>query len=711
MHPMAGVPDAYALLDALFAHAPVGLGFWDRELRYARINAALAALNGVAPDDHLGRTPTEVLGPLGADVERLLRRVGEQRIALVDVAVGGETPAAPGIRREWLASYYPVIAEDGELLGVAGVVIEITAERRATERARAAVTERRTTAALLDAIFAAAPIGIAYLDAELRYRRVNDALGRTNGVPAADHLGRTPAQVLGRGVGEEIEALLRGVVETGEPVVEREIARPHPSGQGTQYRSSSYYPVYGIGGQVVGVGGVVRDVTAQHEAEAERARLLEEAVAARAEAERASRRTEILARAGERLAAVTVDFERTLQEVARVAVPAIADWCTFVVLEPEGGMRVAAVAATDEKSEALARELSGLYPPRRDSPAGVGLALRSGQSQLVEQISEELVEAIAYDAEHLRILRSLGLRSGLTVPLVVRDRTIGALTLVYAESGRRYGPDDVTLAESLAARAALAVENARLLAERSHIAQTLQRSLLPPALPDVPGLDLAARYRAAGDQNEVGGDFYDAFATSEGTWTLLIGDVAGKGAEAAALTSLTRHTLRAAGLRNATPGESLRLLNDALWNQSTAGARFCTVLTVSLRSDGAGGMRATLATGGHLPPAIVRADGAIDRPDVRGSLVGGLRNPRFDECTTTLAPGDVLVLFTDGVTELRAPGTSRVGSGAPEPEATLAALRGAPADAIVAGVERRMVELQHGLPRDDIALLAVRARA
>ena len=689
---MAGPADAYALLDALFANAPVGLGFWDTDLRYQRINGALAAINGVAPADHVGRTPGEVLGDIGEEVERLLRRVLERDTPLADVGIAGETPAAPGIVREWLANYYPVRDRDGRTLGVAGVVIEITAERRATERARKAVTERRTAAALLDAIFAAAPVGLGYLDRDLRYRRVNEALARINGVPAADHLGRTPSEVLGAR-GAAMEDLLRGVVEDGTPIVEHELAGERPEG-GIQYRSVSYYPVYGIGGEVLGVGGVVRDVTAQHEAEAERARLLA--------------RTEFLARAGERLAAVTTDYERTLQEVANVAVPVIADWCTFVVQDPEGGLRVAAVAAANAEQAALASELPGLYPPRRDSPAGIARAMRTGRSELFTEIPPELIETIAYDERHLEILRALGLRSGLTVPLLAAGKTIGALALVYSTSGRRYDEHDVALAEALASRAALSVQNARLLAERSHIAQTLQRSLLPPALPEIPGLELAARYRAAGEQNEVGGDFYDAFAAGDGAWTLVIGDVSGKGAEAAALTSLTRHTLRAAALRSASPLESLRLLNDALWDQATPVARFCTVLLARVQADGAGGTHLRLATGGHLPPAVLRANGEVERPSVRGSIVGGLRHPIFDECTTRLQPGDALVLFTDGVAELRPQGSERVVSGEADLEAVLRDLAGAPADALVAAVEQRAVDLQQGVPRDDIALLAVR---
>jgi serine phosphatase RsbU (regulator of sigma subunit) len=296
-------------------------------------------------------------------------------------------------------------------------------------------------------------------------------------------------------------------------------------------------------------------------------------------------------------------------------------------------------------------------------------------------------------------------RSAITVPLNAGRRTIGALTLVTAESRRRYGADDLRLAEILAARAALAVENARLYEERSHIARTLQRSLLPPALPDVPGLELAARYRAAGDENEVGGDFYDVFRGRGDFWTLLIGDVAGKGPEAAAVTALTRHTLRALTLRGAGARECLELLNDALLNEESVAGRFCTVLYIRACAEAEGGMTLTLATGGHLPPRVLRADGTLGRLDLRGSIVGGLRTPVLDEVDAHLAPGDTLVMFTDGATELRG---RDPGDGERLLDELLAEHAGAAPAELAEAIERRVVELQDGDPRDDIAVLIAR---
>lgn len=708
---------ADALLEALFAHAPVGLAIWDHDLRYRRINPALAAINGIAPDDHLGRRPSEILGDLGLEAERTMREVLEDGVPRVDVDIAGATPALPGEHRQWRVSWYALGGVEGSTPeGVAAVVVEVTGEREAR-------LEHQAASALLDAVFGAAPVGIAFWDADLRYRRVNPALAEINGVPAEEHLGHRPTEVLD-GLGPQVEELLHEVACTGEPVVDRELATELPGGR-RQFRHTTLYPVHDAQGALAGFAGVVRDITAQHEAEEERNHLLRDALVARAaaeaaqvraesarvEADAARRRTDFLARAGERLAVLTRDYERTLQEVAWVAVPDMADFCTFTLLGPRGIPRTVAAAAADPEKDRLAMQLAERYASRLDAPAGSGAALRTGEVQLVNEITDEVLTGATDDPESLRLLRELGLKSALVVPMKVRNKTIGALSLVYAESGRVYEPDDVGLARSLAVRAALAVENARLYTERSHIAQTLQRSLLPPALPDVPGLELAARYRAAGDQNEVGGDFYDAFRGSgDGAWTVLIGDVSGKGAEAAALTSLTRHTLRAASLRTGDPIESLELLNEALWAQGDTGGRFCTVLYAQVRPD-AHGAEVRLATGGHLPPMVLRAGGRVERLQLRGAIVGGLRDPSFGERRVRLDHGDLLLLFTDGVVELRKRDANGNDIGEQALEDVLHSQRSAPAEDVVAAVEERAVALQNGEPRDDIALLAIRPRS
>jgi serine phosphatase RsbU (regulator of sigma subunit) len=297
----------------------------------------------------------------------------------------------------------------------------------------------------------------------------------------------------------------------------------------------------------------------------------------------------------------------------------------------------------------------------------------------------------------------LGTPRSVIVPLRARGRAHGVLAAGFDDLG--VGADDEALAlfDDLARRAALALDNARLYKERDQVARTLQRSLLPGTLPDVPGVELAGRYVAAGEGNEVGGDFYDCFATGGGDWALVIGDVCGKGAEAASLTALARYTLRAAAQHTRRPQAVLLELNDALL-RAQLGYRFCTVLYASItpRDDR---VSVCLATGGHPLPMVLRAGGTVETVGAPGSLVGILDAPDITEESIDLEPGDALVLVTDGVTEAtaadRATGPGRLA-------ALLARCAGAGAEAIAEAVEKDALEAQGGEARDDVAVLVAR---
>jgi phosphoserine phosphatase RsbU/P len=235
------------------------------------------------------------------------------------------------------------------------------------------------------------------------------------------------------------------------------------------------------------------------------------------------------------------------------------------------------------------------------------------------------------------------------------------------------------------------------------VARTLQRSLLPAELPQIPGVELAARYVAAGAGNEVGGDFYDCFATGGGDWAVVIGDVCGKGAEAAAVTALARYTLRASVLHSRQPRAVLGELNEALLRQRLD-YRFCTVLYVAL-TPRSRTVSATVATGGHPLPLVLRAGGTVETAGTPGTLLGIVDDPQVGEETTELEPGDALVLFTDGAVEAtpdhRASGPDRLAD-------LLATCAGAGAAGIAEAVERDTLEALGGLARDDVAVVVVR---
>ena len=713
-HALSGA-DAVAVLSALFEGSSMGLGVWDRDLRYRLVNPALARMNGLAPEDHVGRTVQDVLGDLGGRLATIFGRIMETGEPHVDAEVLGETPKSPGVSRRWRASYYPVRGPDGEVLGIAGTVVETTSVVRARDAEQRASSIARAAGALLDAVFAAAPVGLAVWSPDLRFRRVNEALAAMNGIAAEAHVGRRIDDVLGE-YAPRIRQTVEQVLATAEVVVDPGTAVDTDAG--TVYFESSYFPIAGDDGEVTAVGAVVRDVTDRHRAEQDRARLLKEAVAARAQAEAARvraeaaqraaeeerRRTAFLARAGARMAA-SMDFETTLSEVVATSVPTIADWSTITLVEPDGRLRTLAVAHVDSARRRAAWELAERYPPRRDSVAGPGRVIRTGEPELFPDIREGMVDLLARDEEHRGMLRELGLRSSLVVPLRTAGGILGALSFGYAESGRHYTEDDVPLARALAARASLHIQNSRLYTELSHIAGTLQRSLLPRRLPEVPGVEVRTRYLAVGEYNEVGGDFFDLFPTEPGVWTALIGDVSGKGAEAAAITALARHTLRAAAMRNRDPSENLRLLNDTMLADS-ATSRFCTVSYARL-CPGSEGVNVSLANGGHMPPLVLRTDGRVEHIELTGSLIGALPDPTFGTAQLRLGHGDLMLLYTDGVTDLRTRGPM---SGERQLADTLESVGHLDTDTILGAVTEMAIQAQGGRQRDDIAMLALRAR-
>jgi serine phosphatase RsbU (regulator of sigma subunit) len=292
----------------------------------------------------------------------------------------------------------------------------------------------------------------------------------------------------------------------------------------------------------------------------------------------------------------------------------------------------------------------------------------------------------------------------MVIPMIARGRSLGAMTFATSESERRFDEDDLELGRQIAARAALAVDNARLYDERSSIARRLQESLLPPSLPQIDGLELAARFRAAGEGNEVGGDFYDVFELGPGSWCAVIGDVSGKGADAAAVTGQARYTLRAAALHETNPSRLLSELNEALLRQGT-GDHFCTVVAVRIDLEDGLPARMVACSGGHPLPMLVRADGSASAVGRPGTLLGVVADPDLVDVELELHADDALVLYTDGVTEARAP--ERV-YGVAELAELLEAVEQRDAAGLARAVESAALSARDREPRDDIAILVLR---
>jgi serine phosphatase RsbU (regulator of sigma subunit) len=370
-------------------------------------------------------------------------------------------------------------------------------------------------------------------------------------------------------------------------------------------------------------------------------------------------------------------------------------------------VRRVAVAHQDPALTRRAWELSERYPPDLDEPGGLATVLRTGAPNLVQEIDDDMLRALARDDEHLEALREMGIAAALSAPLTVRGRVIGALTLMFAAARRRPGEAELDLATQVAARAATAIDNARLHRDRSHIARTLQRSLLPPRLPRIDGFEIAARYRAAGEGNEVGGDFYDVFQRTDSSWIVALGDVCGKGAEAAALTALARYTLRAAAISDGAPRVLMTALNEAILRDrggESPGDRFMTAVTGCLDLDPVDPVL-TIGSAGHPPPVLVRADGTGEALAISGRALGLLPGVEVGSRKVALEPGDALLLYTDGVLDAGAP---RHPLAVEELVAVTCGAAGGPAAEMARAVERAALDRAAGAPRDDIAIVVLR---
>jgi PAS domain S-box-containing protein len=463
--------------------------------------------------------------------------------------------------------------------------------------------------------------------------------------------------------------------------------------------------IYGTGlvvgdeaGQPVEMIGVGTDITGRMQAAAAEQ-------AARAEAEEARDRLAFLANASEVLGA-SLDYKDTLTQLAHLVVGRLADWCTVAVLEDgDVAPTTLVVAHRDPAKIARAEEMRRRYPPDDSSARRMQAVLESGEPMIVEEVTDEMLVESAQDDDHLAMLREFFLRSVMMIPLIARGRTLGVISLVASESTRMYTDDDVALTMDLARRAAVAIDNARLYEERSQVAEALQASLLPPRRPEIPGLELAVRYRPVGRGADIGGDFYDVFETATGDWSLVIGDVCGKGTAAAAITGLARDTIRGLSLREGSPARVLAVLNEALRRrEDVEEGRFLTVALSQVARD-ADGVRMVLACAGHPLPLVIRTDGRVEEIGRHGLILGLFPEVDLVDVTVGLEPGETVVFFTDGVIEEHGDGGM---FGEDRLRLLLSTLAGEDPDTVAQRVLDAVDAWQPGPPSDDMAVVALR---
>ncbi len=790
--------DASALFDVVGEGAPVGLALVDTELRFVRINEALAAINGRPREQHLGRRLDEMLPELASVLVPIYEHVLETGQPVLERELTAEQPGTGRVRHV-LASWFPVRAA-GEIAGVGAVVIDVTDLKDAEMR--------------LEGVLRQLPVGVVIADADgtvvLENRRLAEmgipvakpGTPLDEARPSAWHPDGTPY----RSEDWPLSRSLQGEVVSGD-----EIEFRHPDGR-HRFIECNSAPIRDGAGTIVAAVVTVQDVTARRQA---------------------TQRQDLLVRAGEVLD-TALGVEERLDRFARLLVPELADFVKIELLEGSSGRRPVAIAHQDPEREALMRAWRERGTLAESERVGMATTIATGEAKLTPDIAQEAVVRSARETTGeagAELMRAIGPRSQIVVPLRARGRVLGALSLTMAESGRHYDEEDLDLARDLGLRAGLAVDNARLyeeaqasavaeqrraaqldalaaaslaihrtrslqrrvhvIADRArellgtreaaaimrpgqadelnarsgeaeagdvglsapliardgaelgrmevtgklegpftaadellledlariaslaienarleqrerHIARTLQDSLLPRTLPDIAGLEVAARYIAGGEGTVVGGDLYDLFAV-EDEWAFVVGDVCGKGAEAAALTSMVRYTVRAECVHHSSPGEVLRLLNDAIIRQ-VPDARFCTVLHG--RATVADGLtRVVLANGGHPPALVLRASGEVEPVRGSGPLLGVVPEVVHPDVVVDLGPGDAMVAFTDGVTEGRGP------DGMFGDERLVELLRssaGQDAAAVVDRIVEAAVEFQSGRSQDDLAVLALR---
>ncbi|MEU6854014.1 SpoIIE family protein phosphatase [Actinacidiphila alni] len=538
-------------------------------------------------------------------------------------------------------------------------------------------------------------VGIAALDTELRFVWVNPALARTNGLPAADHVGLTIAQSV---PGVDVDhGMLRAVLADGRPRVLRSSGQTRAdSPHSKRYWQGGCHRLETADGRVAGIGLVILEVSEDRESQRE--------------LERARERLLLLDAANVRIGS-TLEMDRTCQELADLLVEVISDVATVAVLDdgtsgghrppPSGTVRLrrAAIAARPALRDraddfgvqgeyveygpgsAIPDCLESGRPVRRDVPHGAGLGLSAPHAE----------RAAAY--------RAAGLNSVLVVPLTARGDRLGTVTLVRAEDSPGFGSEDIAVTRTLADRAAISLDNARRYSREHGIAVELQRALLAAPGTPHPGLDVATRYLPAGATDLVGGDWYDALALPGGVTLLAMGDVMGHGVDAAVEMSHYRSMLRAVAGEGDAPDRILRRMDALL---AAAGAQRPATCLLGLADPARGGC--WFASAGHLPPAVVTAAGRIGLlPVPPGPPLGADLRGEYETVYVPWRAGETLLLYTDGLVERRTEDIDR----------SLARLAGltlphaaGPLDALLARIVHRLAP---AAAEDDVALLAARA--
>ncbi|MFJ8545297.1 SpoIIE family protein phosphatase [Streptomyces sp. NPDC093586] len=588
-----------------------------------------------------GYSSAEALGQYAADL--LIDPLHRPRVLdLFGRVLGGE-PWAGG---------FPILCKDGTVRQTEFRNVPLQDDHHhsyalgiATDQTQ--LRELETGLALTSRLFHHAPFGLAVLDPDLRYLLVNPVLEKIHGRPAHETVGRHLSEVIPVPDSGPIEAALHHVLATGEPLLNQltfSTTPADPEPRREHAWSTSYYRLQDQRGRILGAAATVIDDTERHRAASE--------------ANRVRRRLATLAEAGVRIGS-TLDLERTAHELADIAVDDLADVAAVDVLDviftaadpalPDTGQGAAfrplAVAARPPTEAARAADPVGevaVYAADRL----VTQCVTTGRPVLVPRLTAETLRRLGHRPDS-DILTRAGAHSYLAVPLNAHGCVLGALSLLRVHDPRPFDEEDRDFAVELADRAAICIDNARWYRHERDTALALQRSLLPRRAPGRAGLEIATRYRPADDTSEIGGDWYDVLPLADGGTALVIGDVMGSGVTAAAAMGQLRTATRTLSHLGLPPADVLYGL-DRLAEDLESPFATCTYLTC--RPDSG---TCEFASAGHLPPVVVRPDGAAELIDPPPGPPLGIGDSTFTTHRLALTAGSRLLLYTDGLVETR----------------------------------------------------------
>ena len=652
----------------------------------------------------------------GAAREEAVRLAGRDRWAVLRIRP--LTPAAAGLD-----------AESSPQPAAGGVLVDATRSLGATARLARLVEGFNRLRSPLDIVAATLDAAVGMLRGRTATLHVlSDAgdelvIAGDTGVPAdvvAERFGRIP-----------LSSPLPGAeaMRTGRPVVvcspaDRVERYPSMEVPGLEFDPAFVVvPLRDSDGRAFGVMGIgfpeevplndgdaefLADVAAQCALALDRARL----------ADAAERAQEHLGFLDELSAALSssLQIETALAQLAGMTVPRIADWCVVRMLESASKPRpLVGAAHVDPEQVGLLTGLAQRIPRDLAQAGELGTALASGRPIIRGARGVAMLAPLFEDPADRKLIEEVGDGGVAVFPLYARGRMLGALAFGN-RPGRTFRDPDIDLAQAVARRAAVIVDNARLFNEQSAVARALQDSLLPARLPDIPGIELGARYRAAGQGMDVGGDFYDAFQADANWWIIAVGDVCGHGVEAAATTGLVRHTIRSAAMSGVMPSAVLAHLNAMLLRADSerdvvdddrvpVSPRFCTVLVGAVQPTEQG-VDIILCSGGHPLPLVSRAVGRVDPVGVPGTLLGVTQDLSLTDSVVHLDPGEALVCYTDGLIDRR---TGRRAFGEEGIVKAMYQGKGLSAAGLARLIEAEAVSFVDDEPADDMAVLTLLA--